>query len=219
MARCEVPDRSPGRTAEGPKPLLFSYIVARDFGFAPNPFYGVCTLATCKPQIRRSAQPGDWVIGTGSRAKGLDGRLVFAMEVEETLSFEEYWSDPRFLLKRPRLTGSVKQAFGDNIYHKDPVTGDWLQENSHHTFPNGSPNPRNIDADTKAPRVLVGRNFMYLGGQGPEIPKRFRDRHGYDIVCKTQGHKCRFPRSLVAEFISWVNALSDRGYVWPPADW
>lgn len=25
----------------------FSYIVARDYGFAPNPFHGFCTLANC----------------------------------------------------------------------------------------------------------------------------------------------------------------------------
>src|SRR5882762_6472831 len=45
---------------------LYSYVVARDFGFAPNPFYGFCTLATCKPRIRAHACVGDWVLGTGS---------------------------------------------------------------------------------------------------------------------------------------------------------
>jgi hypothetical protein len=40
--------------------------VARDYGFAPNPFFGVCTLATCKPKIRKAAAIGDWVVGTGS---------------------------------------------------------------------------------------------------------------------------------------------------------
>ena len=35
---------------------LFSYVVARDFAFAPNPFHGYCTLATCKPIIRRVTQ-------------------------------------------------------------------------------------------------------------------------------------------------------------------
>lgn len=31
---------------------LFSYIVACDSGFSPNPFWGICTLACCKPRIR-----------------------------------------------------------------------------------------------------------------------------------------------------------------------
>ena len=34
----------------------YSYIVARDFGFAPNPFNGVLTLATCKPIVRKGAE-------------------------------------------------------------------------------------------------------------------------------------------------------------------
>ena len=28
---------------------LYSYIVATDSGFSPNPFHGFCTLACCKP--------------------------------------------------------------------------------------------------------------------------------------------------------------------------
>lgn len=38
---------------------LFSYVVAREYGFAPNPFFGWCTLATCKPKIRVTAEVGD----------------------------------------------------------------------------------------------------------------------------------------------------------------
>src|SRR5262245_31415483 len=47
-----------------PHVRLYSYVVARDYGFAPNPFYGFCTLATCKPDIRRTADIGDWIVGT-----------------------------------------------------------------------------------------------------------------------------------------------------------
>jgi hypothetical protein len=66
---------------------LFSYVVARDYGFAPNPFFGFCTLATCKPKIRAAAALGDWIVGTGSCAYGLEGRLVYAMRVTEVLTF------------------------------------------------------------------------------------------------------------------------------------
>ncbi len=45
--------------------IIHSYIVRYDSGFAPNPFYGFCTLATCKPDIRKHAQVGDWIVGTG----------------------------------------------------------------------------------------------------------------------------------------------------------
>lgn len=42
---------------------VHSYIGAHDFGFASNPFHGVCTLACCKPDIRQVAHVGDLVIG------------------------------------------------------------------------------------------------------------------------------------------------------------
>ena len=34
---------------------VHSYVVRYDSGFAPNPFYEYCTLATCKPNIRKGA--------------------------------------------------------------------------------------------------------------------------------------------------------------------
>jgi Nucleotide modification associated domain 2 len=46
---------------------LSAYIVRVDSGFAPNPFGHHCTLACCKPTIRRKAEPGDIIVG-GVRA-------------------------------------------------------------------------------------------------------------------------------------------------------
>ena len=48
----------------------YSYIVARDFGFAPNPFNAVLTLATCKPIVRKGAEVGDFVIGVTPKCLG-----------------------------------------------------------------------------------------------------------------------------------------------------
>lgn len=127
---------------------LHSYVVARDYGFAPNPFYGVCTLATCKPKIRSVAGIGDWVVGTGSRTRNRENNLVYAMRVTGGMTFEEYWAASRFQRKKVNLRGSKKQAFGDNIYSKDAQTGRWRQADSHHSLEDGSPNPLNISADT-----------------------------------------------------------------------
>ncbi len=74
---------------------LFTYVVARDYGFAPNPFYGYCTLATCKPQIRSTASIGHWVIGTGVKTKyDLAGHLIYAMKVDEVTLFRKEDSNP-----------------------------------------------------------------------------------------------------------------------------
>src|SRR5256712_9024256 len=102
--------------------------------------------------IRKASALGDWVVGTGSKGYGLQGRLVYAMKISETMSYDEYWDDPRYRNKRPNLRGSLKQAYGDNIYHKNRITGRWIQANSHHSNHDGTPNAANIVHDTQAPR-------------------------------------------------------------------
>ena len=41
---------------------VYTYVLASDVGFAPNPFAGYCTVACCKPVIRRTARVGDWIV-------------------------------------------------------------------------------------------------------------------------------------------------------------
>lgn len=197
---------------------MHSYVVARDYGFAPNPFYGFCTLATCKPKIRGSATVGDWIVGTGSKSQDRQGRIVYAMRVSETMSFSGYWKDERFRNKRPNLRGSKKQAFGDNIYHKDTKTGHWCQEDSHHSHPDGTPNNNNINHDTQTDRVLISDDYVYWGGNGPVIPKRFRNFKGFDL-CGGRGHKNSFPEELIAEFVAWLRTRGEKGFCGSPLDW
>ena len=33
--------------------IVYEYVMTSDSGFAPNPFHGTCTLACCKPKIRK----------------------------------------------------------------------------------------------------------------------------------------------------------------------
>jgi hypothetical protein len=201
-----------------PNVQLFSYVVARDYGFAPNPFMNVCTLATCKPKIRKRVQIGDWVVGTGTAQRGRSGRLVFAMRVSEGMTFDEYWRDPRFQEKKPNLRGSKKQAFGDNIYHRPSPGKPWQQLNSHHSFADGTCNPANIRNDTQTNRVLIGEDYVYWGGAGPKIPGKFRNYGGADI-CARRGHKNNFPDDMIADFVAWLRDSGATGFQAPPLDW
>lgn len=147
---------------------IYIYVVDRDFGFAPNPFHGTCTLATCKPRVRRSAQIGDWVMGVGGRRLDATGKCIFAMRVDEKLSFNAYWDAPEFQRKKPVRNGSHAVLVGDNIYRREGKT--WLQEDSHHSNPDGSTNQINLRADTSVDAVLVSRHFYYFGANAPEVP-------------------------------------------------
>ena len=198
---------------------LYSYVVARDFGFAPNPFYRFCTLGTCKPVIRKRAKVGDWIVGTGSKARGREGCLVFVMRVTEVISFNHYWLDPRFEQKKPNLRGSKKQAFGDNIYYRAPATCEWHQEDSHHSHPDGIPNIRNINNDTQTDRVLISNDYIYWGGEGPQIPAKYRNFCGFDLCKAGRGYKCNFPDNMVDEFVDWIRSLKAQGYCGTPLDW
>ena len=65
-----------------PNSHLYVYIITRDFGFAPNPFHGRCTLATCKPGIRKSAKVGDWVLGVGgANLKSVKHKCILLMKI------------------------------------------------------------------------------------------------------------------------------------------
>jgi hypothetical protein len=181
----------------------FTYKIEHDYGLAPNPFRGCCTLAVCKSSIRRNAnlQIGSWVFGTGSaKLKNLN-KLIYAMRVDETLTFNDYWNDPRFSYKKPVLNGSLPQLYGDNIYHQDLQTGSWIQENSAHSLVNGLVNDKHLNRDLGGKHVLVSHNFYYFGENAIDIPTEFQE-----FIC-TKSRDMAFVESVPAKkFLLWLDA-------------
>jgi hypothetical protein len=129
------------------------------------------------------------------------------MQVGEILDFDSYWKDPRFSCKRPISNGSLKQIYGDNIYHRR--SGRWIQADSHHSLEGGAPNPKTIAWDTSANRVLVSTRYVYFGSEAPVIPKHFRpyEATAEEICCSAQGHRNR-SAELARAFEEW---LEERG--------
>lgn len=179
---------------------LFVYVVDRDFGFAPNPFHGSCTLATCKPRIRSSAQTGDWVIGMGGSRLKATGRCIFAMRVGRKITFNDYWNDPEFRDKRPIRNGSLVMLVGDNIYHADGEV--WTQEDSHHSQSDGTPEQSNVKNDTSADAVLVSDLFYYFGASAPEVPTAILAAIDYKNGRNHRRITLPFPGT---QFVSWLN--------------
>lgn len=168
-------------------PQAYLYVVDRDFGFAPNPFHGFCTLATCKPDIRNTAKVGDWIFGLGGKRLKASGRCIFAMKVTSKVTFNEYWNNPDFRDKKPIRNGSRVMMVGDNIYVQDPSNNTWQQARSHHSKPDGSLNEHNLRRDTRSKFVLISKHFYYFGSSAPTIPEivlqelRYRNGVGHRV--------------------------------------
>lgn len=193
---------------------VFSYVIEHDLGFAPNPFSRVCTLGCCKPDIRKAVDLGDFILGTGAATQDLRGHLIYWMRVDEIISFDDYWNDPRFRWKKPNMAGTNYLRYGDNIYRRGPG-GVFLQVDSFHSQEDGSPSRGDIKRDTgKTDRVLVGREFAYWGRSAIKLPDNLKC-----FVKKGPGHKCRFTKAQIARLMAWIQASPERGYIDEPADW
>lgn len=188
---------------------LFSYTVTHDTGFSPNPFFGYCTLACCKPKIRQSAEPGDWIVGLTPKSQG--HQLLYAMKVGEKLTFDEYWQQTRFASKKPRW-GSERlvQRVGDNIY--EPVS-----DGKYRQLPSAHSDGERENADKKKRDlggrfVLVSSDFYYFGSLPVMLPMEFQ------ALIVGRAHKCRFPSEMVVSFERWIMRFQ-MGITAPPTKW
>lgn len=166
---------------------IYRYVVRYDAGAAPNPFGGWCSLAICKPMIRKSAQVGDWIIGL--RSQQTDS-VIYVMQVDERLSFSQYWYDSRFNAKQPENCPS-----SDNIYRPD--SNDILVQ-----VPNRVHSSQDEERDLSCDRVLVGRRYWYFGDQSPRLPLNL-----IHLIHRTQGHSLPKNRREgdVQNLLAWLN--------------
>lgn len=194
---------------------LFSYRVEHDFGLAPNPFGGTMSLAVCKGDIRKNKylQIGDWVVGTGSVSMKNVGRLIYAMKVEEIISFDEYWNDPRFQYKKPILNGTLVQMYGDNFYHT--VNGLMVQELGAHSNPDLEQRIKLYNKDVRGKRVLLSKTFYYFGDNCPLIPAELQ------TIC-SPGRPIKYKNiteEQIKSFVSWLESNYSIGIHGDPCNW
>lgn len=162
---------------------LYSYKMTHDTRFAPNPLFGVLTLATCKPALRRNTGVGNWIAGWISKKLRNNStnvgeeRLIYLARVTKKLTYPEYWE--QYPQKRPNNLDDphVESYHGDNIYEPRPgytpnpldPNSFILHENSHH---------KTLEKkikDLKGMYVLVCEEFYYFSCLSPlDIPIEIR---------------------------------------------
>lgn len=196
---------------------LFSYTIPVDDGAAPNPFHGMCSLAICKPGIRRVAQQGDWVAGLGSKnasSGDLSGRLVYAMKVTDVVSQADY--DHLANANWPhRIPDVVSRDLADRL-------GDCIYDFSTGTPPRQRPGvhgQQNVSVDLGGLNVLLSTDFYYFGSRAIPLPA-----HLIGICHQTQGHRSNSNTQFVDPFVYWLRSLKlgpGQLYGWPDyiVDW
>lgn len=181
-------------------PTLYSYCTRYDDGAAPNPHWGVCSLAICKPVIRRTACTGDWVVGTGSKRSPIgdvSGQLVYAMRVTDRLSMAEYDSFTRAKLPQKipdRLNADPRRRVGDSIYDFQGGGEPHLRPSVH--------NAKNRDTDLGGKYVLLSTDFFYFGDRPVVLPHSLMP-----IVKQGQGHRSRSNGPHLDAFVAWIRGL------------
>ena len=163
-----------------------------------------------------AAKPVPATGSLGITPRDLDNCLAYAMKVDESLTFEEYWSDRRFKAKRPRWkTRGVKHR-GDNCY--EPLGNGKFRQlpSNHYDNKNGREKPRAKKTDLGGKRVLVGRRFCYFGAEAVPFPKRvtFKRPERYNRVNFTDKEK-----SQLLEFLeSLPQGIQGQPRSWPTDD-
>lgn len=191
---------------------LFSYKQTYDTGFAPNPFHGTCTLATCKSQIRLKKLVEDWIAGFTSA--GLNGdpvggeRLIYLMEVSAKIGLDEYHRTPAFAAKIPRPGAPLcVDRVGDNIYY--------LQAGQMKQVENPSHGASEFEDDTSGEFVLIARRFYYFGSKPLVVPGQLRPDVPYGVAKNGVETK---DQARARAFIDWVDAKG-KGIHAPPHQW
>lgn len=191
---------------------LFSYKLKYDTGFAPNPFHGVCTLATCKAPMRRAKKVGDWIAGFTSVFLNGDPvgaeRLVYLMQVSERLGFDQYFRSPAFAAKIPTFDAPrIVDRAGDNIY--------FLEGGAVRQVRNINHDESNMEDDLSGKFVLVGVRFHYFGSNPLVVPAHVRPTVPAGVA--GAGYLTH-DLSRAQAFIDFVSRNA-QGPLAPPTDW
>ena len=197
---------------------IYSYVLRIDDGAAPNPFWGVCTLTICKPAIRRTAEVGDWVIGTGSKNTKLgDGNIydfsdsiVYAMKITDVKSLKDY---NEYCLDSVRNKIPRKNSKDWRLH-----AGDCLYDYSNSEQPLqrlGVHNEGEITRDLSGKNALISDRFYYFGEEARPLPSELTC-----LIKHNQGHKKIENQELIETFESWISQFEiNKLYASPQMRW
>lgn len=182
-------------------PRLYVYYVVHDKGVAPNPEGGLLTLALCKVQIRKSAVPGDIIIGLV--AKGLaenvehkvkENSICYCAKITRKISLDEYdmlcSSETKLSIKTPNFTTEEDFIKSTMLEHSTNIIGDNIKISNadgiilrHYAHSIEGLNAQ-IEDDLNCPNVLCSDDFYYFGEKAIDLGTNQESKKWYDSFIK-----------------------------------
>lgn len=148
---------------------ILRYILQHDTGMAPCIDHGLVSLATCKPKIRASAKPGEWVVGFRP-SPAPRGLVVWAGQVAERIDVGEY----------ERLHSCKRRGGRDDAVYRELPSGGFER-----LRPNYHPGPDEFRKDTTAPVLIFDpKATWYFGCEPQMLPE-----HLMHIAAGGRGHR------------------------------
>src|SRR6266511_5167701 len=183
------------------------YIHTVDTGRAPSVDGGLLTLAICKPEIRRTADVGAWIIGFAPRALGW--KLSYLAKVKAKLNGSQYYGSEEY--KKRSDTISETRSFG----------GFSLRDHLVHDEGNIAADVGTSEDGWQNAWVLVSKRFWYFGSNAvdlswTEFPEPFAK-----LQRLTQGHRVNHTPKLRAELEKILTSIGKNhspGVHGPPRD-
>jgi len=174
---------------------LWSYVIVRDKGLAPNPFWGYCTLALCTPNHQGiNADIGDWILGHSDCRTG--NKLILLMQVDEKKTFDEYYRDPKYEKKKPFIKGTWQERVGDNMYYLNNK-GEYHQ---HKTKYHNTDQERKKDLRYSSKKIVfISKSFYYFGEKMIPIPKEYKS-----LIGTSHGCSSKHDERVVKDFLEWI---------------
>lgn len=175
---------------------IYRYVLMYDRGMAPNPRDGLITLATCKPEIRKTAREGDWVIGNFPARK--NAVVAWAGRVKRCLPIHQYARN------YPTRHDALYELDAEGELRRIPGKHRWYH--------------READQQRKDKKgsVLIfdKEQSWYFGGDGRVLPLKL-----HHLIARGQGHRVNQRKAGdLAVLETWLAAQGPPGVHGEPRD-
>lgn len=133
---------------------MYFYKLTTDNGGAPCVQDDLLSLAICKPMIRMTAQPDDYIFGFAANSLDPNNRLIYIARISEVLCNGTYYKERKFANR------------GDCIYRWRNGSFERRKDAKYHDKEGNLAHDLGTHPDYQRAQVLLSDDFRYFGDAG-----------------------------------------------------